>query len=100
MKFSGHLPLDRDTSVIDFGPDRSIPLAGHTPKVGKNELNCFSVSEWDRNFQRSYRYVVFNDLVLAVPKTGQMSKSGTFPQCKIVLVLRFFVCFCHPCIRK
>jgi len=45
------------------------------------------VCEWDINFQRCYRYVLFNDLVLAVLKMGQMSKSATFPKCKIVLVL-------------
>jgi len=37
MKFSGYLPLDEDTSAIDFGPDRSISLAGHVPKVGHRE---------------------------------------------------------------
>jgi len=40
MKFSGHLPLHEDTSAIDLGPDRSIPLAGHAPKVGHNEFDC------------------------------------------------------------
>ena len=40
MKFSGYLFLKEDTSVIDFGPDRLIPLAGHAPKVGHNELDC------------------------------------------------------------
>jgi len=40
MKISGHLPLDGDTSTIDFGPDRSIPSAGHAPKTGHNELPC------------------------------------------------------------
>ena len=35
MKFSGYLPLYKDTRDIDFGPDRSIPLAGHAPKVGQ-----------------------------------------------------------------
>jgi len=39
MKFSGYLLL-QDTSAIDFGPDRSIPLAGHAPKVGNNGLDC------------------------------------------------------------
>ena len=29
MKFSGYLLLYKDTSAIDFGPDRLIPLAGH-----------------------------------------------------------------------
>ena len=54
--------------------------------------------EWDRNFQRCYRYVLFNNLVLAIPKMEQMSKSGTLPKCETVFVLRAF--FCHPCIRK
>ena len=54
--------------------------------------------EWDRNFQRCYRYVLFNNFVLAVPKMGQISKSGTFPKCEMVLVLWVF--FCHPYIRK
>jgi len=40
MKFLGYLLLSADTSGIDFGPDRSIPLAGHAPKVGHNELDC------------------------------------------------------------
>jgi len=44
------------------------------------------VCEWDRNFQSCYRYVLFSNLVLAVPKMGQMSKSGTFPKCEMVLV--------------
>ena len=39
MKFSGYLLL-HDTSAIDFGPDRLIPLAGHAPKVGHNGLDC------------------------------------------------------------
>ena len=40
MKFPGYLLLYEDTSTIDFGPDRSIPLAGHAPKVGHNKLYC------------------------------------------------------------
>jgi len=36
MKFSSYLLLERDTSAIDFGPNRSIPLAGHAPEVGHN----------------------------------------------------------------
>ena len=40
MKFSGYLPLLEDTSAIVCGPDRSIPLLGHAPKVGHNELDC------------------------------------------------------------
>jgi len=40
MKFSGYLLLYEDTSAIDFGPDRLIPLAGHAPKVGHNGLDC------------------------------------------------------------
>jgi len=40
MKFSEYLLLYEDTGVIDFGPDRSTPLAGHAPKVGHNELDC------------------------------------------------------------
>jgi len=48
-------------------------LVGHGPKVGHNELDCSSVHEWDRNFQGCYRNVLFNNLVLAVPKMGQMS---------------------------
>jgi len=44
------------------------------------------------------RYVLFNNLVLAAPKMGQMSKSGTFPKYEMAYVLRLF--FCHPCIRK
>jgi len=37
MKFSGYFLLYEGTSAIDFGPDRSIPLAGDAPKVGHNE---------------------------------------------------------------
>jgi len=37
MKFSGYLPLFKDTSAIDFGPDLLNLLAGHGPKVGHNE---------------------------------------------------------------
>jgi len=40
LKFSGYLPLHKDTSAIDFEPDWSIHLAGHGPKVGHNELEC------------------------------------------------------------
>jgi len=40
LKFSGYLLLYEDTSAIDFGPDRLIPLAGHAPKVGQNGLDC------------------------------------------------------------
>jgi len=40
MKFSGYLLLYEDTSAIDFGPNRSIPLAGHAPEVGHNGLHC------------------------------------------------------------
>jgi len=40
MKFSGYLPLQKNTSAIDFGPDWSNFLAGHGPKVGHNELHC------------------------------------------------------------
>ena len=40
MKFSGYLPLYEDTSTIDFGPDRSIHLAVHGPRVGHNALDC------------------------------------------------------------
>ena len=51
MTFSGYLLLYEDTSAIDFGPDRSIPLAGDAPKVGQNEYDCSSVCEWDRHFE-------------------------------------------------
>jgi len=37
MKFSGYLLSYEDTSAIDFGPDRSIHLAGDALKVGHNE---------------------------------------------------------------
>jgi len=40
MKFSGYLLLWEDTSAIDFGSDRCIPLAGHALKVGHNGLDC------------------------------------------------------------
>jgi len=43
MKFLGYLPLYKDTSAIDFGPDWSNLLAGHGPKVGHNESHCCSV---------------------------------------------------------
>jgi len=86
MKFSGYLPIYEDTSAIDYGPDRSIRL------VGQNELDCSSVCEWDRNFQRCYT-VLFNNLVLVVPKMGHMSKNGTFSKCKVVLVLLFAFSF-------
>ena len=36
VKFSEYLLLYEDTSAIDFGPNRLIPLAGHAPKVGHN----------------------------------------------------------------
>ena len=40
MKFSGYLLLYEDTSAVDFGPDRLIPLAGHAPEVEHNGLDC------------------------------------------------------------
>jgi len=43
MKYPGYLLLYEDTSAIDFGPDRSIRLAVHGPKVGHNELDCACV---------------------------------------------------------
>jgi len=33
MKFLGYLLLCEDTGAIYFGPNRSIPLAGHAPQV-------------------------------------------------------------------
>jgi len=45
VKFPEYLTLYEDTSAIDFGPDRSISLAGHAHKVGHNELDCASVCE-------------------------------------------------------
>jgi len=47
VKFSGYRPFNEDTSAIDFEPDRSMPLAGHAPKVGHNELDYSSMCEWD-----------------------------------------------------
>jgi len=35
MKFSGYLFIQGDTGGIDFGPNRSISLAGHAPNVGQ-----------------------------------------------------------------
>jgi len=96
MKFSRYLLLNEETSAIDLRFDGWIRSAVHGPKVGHNEWDCASVCEWDRNFQRCYRYVLFNNLVLAVSKMGQLSESGTLPECKMVLITRFF---CHPCIR-
>jgi len=55
------------------------------------------VCQWNRNFQACYRYVLFNNLKLAVPKMGQMSEVGTFPKCKMVLVLHFYY---HPCLHN
>jgi len=45
MKFSGYLPLKKDTNAIDFGPDWSNLLAGLGPEVGPKELHCCSVCE-------------------------------------------------------
>jgi len=53
MIFSGYLPFYEETSAIDFGPNRSIRLAVHGPKVRKNELDCASGCKLDRNFQVS-----------------------------------------------
>ena len=43
IEFSGYLLLYEDTSAIDFGPDRLIPLAGHAPngKTDMEVLACF-----------------------------------------------------------
>jgi len=44
----------QDMSAIDFGPDRSIPSAGHAPKVGHNQLDC----SIDLNLYRgTFRYI-------------------------------------------
>ena len=97
MKFSWYLPLYKDTSASDFGHDWSNLLTGHGPKVGHNEFDCWSVCKSDRNAQGCYRYVSLDNLVIAVPKMGQMSLSGTFPECHIFLVSRLF---CHPCVTE
>jgi len=68
----------KDTSAIDFGPDQSIRVAGHGPKVGHND--CYRVLR--QNLPRFYSYALFNNLVLAVPKMGRLSESGTLPECK------------------
>jgi len=44
MKFPGYFLLYEDTT-IDFGPNQSIRLAGHAPKVEHNELDCALVCE-------------------------------------------------------
>jgi len=72
MKFSWYLPLYKDTSAIDFGYDWSNLLTGHGPKVGHNELHCWSVCKSDRNAQGCYRFVSLDNLVIGVPKMGQM----------------------------
>ena len=59
--------------------------------MGQNEFDCSSVCEWDRYFQRCYRYDLLNYLVLAFSKMEHMSKSGSFPKCKVGLVLLFFI---------
>jgi len=84
LKFSGYLPLYEDTSAIDLGPNRSVRLAVHGLKKGHNELDCASVYV-GQYLTGCYSYVFFNNLVLAVPKMGQLSKNGTFPECKMVL---------------
>ena len=43
MKFSGYLPSYEDASSIDFGPDWSLRLVGHVPKLGHNQLDCSCV---------------------------------------------------------
>ena len=48
------------------------------------------MSKGGQNLTRCYRYVLCNNLVLAVPKMGQLSESGTLPDCKMVLVTRYF----------
>jgi len=69
MKFTGYLPLYEDANTFDFGPDRSIRLVGHALKVEHNDFDCSNcVCEWDGNFQRCYRYVLFKNLVLLFPK--------------------------------
>jgi len=68
MKFSGYLTLCGDVSTIDFGPDRSIRRVGYALKVGQNELDCSGERERYKHFWRCYRYVLFNNLVLAVSK--------------------------------
>ena len=42
-----------------------------------------------------YRYVLASNLVLVVPNMGQISESGTSPECKMVS----YAVFGHPCMR-
>ena len=65
MKFSGYLPLYKNTSAIHFGHDWSNLLAGHGPKEGHNELHCCSVCKSDRNAQGCY--VSLDNVVIGVP---------------------------------
>jgi len=93
MKFSGYLPFYEEASAIDFIWTRSVnPLSGTRTESGTKRIRLLQC-EWDRNFQRCYRYDLFNNLVFAVSKMGHMSKSGTFPKCKVVLVLLFLFQF-------
>ena len=65
IKFLGYLPLSEDASAIDLGLDRSIPLVVHAPRVGHNKLDCSSVCEWNRNFQRcSFKEKVFINIYI------------------------------------
>jgi len=91
--------LVRTQVALDFGPNRSIRLAVYGMKVRHNELDCLSVYKYDRNFRVCHHYVLFINLVLAVPKMGRMSESDTFPECQMVLVMRvvfLFVFFAIP----
>ena len=79
-----------DTSAIVFRPDRSISLAVYGPKVGSNELDRASLCKWDDGILHDVTDTCGSITVLVVPKMGQLSESGTLPECKIVLVTQCF----------
>ena len=94
MKFSGYVPLYsiRTRVLLILDPIGRTFWRDMGPKWDTTNYIAV-VCVWDRNSQGCYRYVSFNTLVIAVPKMGQMSLSGTFPECHIFLVSRLF---CHP----
>jgi len=82
----------RTRALLILNPIAVNPFIGTRAQSGThNDLDCSSVCEWDIHFEECYRYVLFNNLVLAVLNMGQMSESGTLPECKMVFVLHYFL---------
>jgi len=91
MNFSGYLPSYEDTSATDFGPDRSIRLAGHAPKVGHNELHCSSVCVWSgrAHFKRTLNVDLNSSDALTILNMLHSAFISTIISCYIIFFCNF-----------